>query len=1225
MLHLHYSNRLEQLIEPFAAIVREHQIRNPLEPVTVVVPSRAIQEFLKLRLAECEGVAANLNFPFLRGYLKQIAERAAGEGSEPALKVLDAGGLQIAVFEYLRDAMTAPPSDLAAVQSYITAAHDDPRQQVVRLLQLSGRVAWLIREYSTARRAMLDRWSRAATIAGDGPLRQSERWQRRIYISLFESDGSLRPAWIAHAARAEADRTRWMLLPYAFDAIDDRGLREIQPTRLHFFGLGYAGPEFIRIFARLGAVAEVHIYTLNPCREFWEDVRERNARRPPRAGALVESAEDPFGLESAEESLALRYWGRAGREYIRLLNETTECDFDAHFVEPAPDGGGATLLRRVQQAILTRSPEQPLAHGAGNDARSTPAGDSSALDDGSIRVLECPGVRREIEIAANEIWSLIRRDADTGGTPLRFHQIAIVIPEAVRDQYLVHMESVFAGAHRIPVNLVDRPLAAQSRVAEAVDLLLRLPLGRFTRDEMLRLLTHPALVGRDGATHAHEWAEWCRRIGVRFGADESALADTYVEPKLYHWDYALRQLALGLFMADEPGAEARVFSADGERQYLPFAVSADAGESVALMVRNARALIHDAQALARSELGLADWRRVLIELIATYVYPAERADERVRDLIVEAIDSIHTDGIRSEPVPYEVAQELALARIAEVAAEQGTYAESGVVVGSITALRSLPFRAVFMLGLGEANFPAREPRDPLDLRQAHRRAGDVSPAERDRYMFLETLLAARDRIYLSYVARNPHTGEALEPSAVLRDLQFILRAMIGEAAVKHLALAHPISAYDRRYFADLTPPGEARDQRLETFDRNARRGAQLAALRADLDSHCGSAPPAESDDGLLDRLSDAARGELAPALRLISPPAIVASPEPSRVRLSISALRRYLECPLQGAARYALGLRQEDDGDDGEADDEPLVQSRLESVMMLREVFWRAHGRSDAIAECFDQAYRLSVLRGLAPVGPFAAAARGGQLERLELAIAQAAALEISDLARWQRIAVGGVEEFTEVDRALDPIVLEVDIVRTDGRRVTAIELHGMVGPVPPQLDKSLKLIARGAAKTSDFLEGALSAIVLAAAGEKTPAEFIVLVAGGEQDGGERAKCIRTISPPTPAEARAYLARAASDLLSEENNYFFPIEAVEKVIETRERMAAGDDVAIEEAVHKIREADRASCSTDFGPVRNGRDYRTPLEEIKQRLIERRYGPLLGIFARPKGRKQHARN
>lgn len=1216
MIQLHYSNRLEELIAPIGALVHEDQLRDPLEPVTIVVPGRAVEEYLKLRFSDREGVAANFRFPFLRGFLADIVQRASGSPSRPGLKVLDAAGLQIAVFEYLREALSgAPERDLDALQPYLDAAHGDPRQRVLRMFQLSARVAWLIREYSTSRRTMLERWHRGLTLE-DPRLLETERWQRRIYLSLFESDGTLRTKWITRATSEPQPGMDWRLLPYAFAAIEDRQLREIVPSRLHVFGIGYAGPEFIRMFARLGKLTDLHLYTLNPCREFWEDVRNRGSARPPIVGPLfIDSAEDPFKLE-ADDNLALRYWGRAGREYIRLLNELTECDFDALFVEPVSARTRPTLLARVQQAILTRTPEEQI--GAGNSDRSAATNSedsskreaSSESDDGSIRFLQCPGVRRELEIAADAIWSLIRRDTTTGdipAAPLRFHQIAIVIPEGVRDRYLAQIESVFAGAHRLPINIVDRRFASESRVAEAVDLLLKLPLGRFTRGEMIRLLTHPAIVGIEGEPYAAAWPEWCRRLGVHFGADEHAFDGTYVEPKLYHWDYALKRLALGIFMAGETTAEKRVYRDATGREYLPFETVADESEGVAIMVHKARALIRDAQALAAGELDLASWRTVLTRLITTYVNPPDRDGARVRDAIVGAIESMYPDGIRSEPVPYEVVFELAQKRIVEVESEHGVYAENGIAVGSLSALRSIPFRVTFMLGLGEADFPARAPRDPLDLRQAHRRAGDVSPAERDRYMFLETLLAARDRIFLSYIARDAQTGEALEPSAVIRDLQFILRGMIGSEVLDRLIIAHPVSAHDRRYFADLARPEDERDQRLETFDRNARHDAQMAALRDDLESRCDPVPEELSEGGLIDQLGDVARARIAPHLRIITPPPIVAIHDDSRVRLSLAALRHYLECPLQGAARHALGMSEDDEDDEVDPDEEPISRSRLDEAIVLRDALWRAHGKRENLAGCYDEICRTRVLEGSSPIGPFAEADRTGDLSHLENAIAQAKDLGIPNLDRWQRIAFGGTDEFAEVESSLDPIVLDVDFVRADGRRVTAIELRGRVGPVSPRLDRSFKLIARKAVKVADFLEGGFGAVALAAAGAKLPAKFMATVLGSEIK--RKPNHTRTIEIPRQAEARAYLTQLAIDLLSGGNDYFLPIEAVEAVLPHRH----GSDSAIADAIRSVSEKQPPACKSDYGPVRYARGFRAPIDEIKSGLIERRFGPLMAIL------------
>ena len=109
---------------------------------------------------------------------------------------------------------------------------------------------------------------------------------------------------------------------------------------------------------------------------------------------------------------------------------------------------------------------------------------------------------------------------------------------------------------------------------------------------------------------------------------------------------------------------------------------------------------------------------------------------------------------------------------------------------------------IFVLGLNEAIFPERERSEPLDLRTLKRVAGDVSPAERDRYLFLETILAARERIFFSYIARNAKTGDGLEPSPVIRELQSILRGFVDATTLTKLTVKHPNSRYDLKYFPE---------------------------------------------------------------------------------------------------------------------------------------------------------------------------------------------------------------------------------------------------------------------------------------------------------------------------------------------------------------------------------------------------------------------------------------
>ena len=116
MIRLYYSNRLENLIAPLASAVAEHQRREPLEPVSIVVPNRIVEQFVRYRLAESIGVAANLKFPFLRSYLAELLQ-----STDKNLKILDADELQLILFECLRSSSHRDDSNSKPARDYIQA------------------------------------------------------------------------------------------------------------------------------------------------------------------------------------------------------------------------------------------------------------------------------------------------------------------------------------------------------------------------------------------------------------------------------------------------------------------------------------------------------------------------------------------------------------------------------------------------------------------------------------------------------------------------------------------------------------------------------------------------------------------------------------------------------------------------------------------------------------------------------------------------------------------------------------------------------------------------------------------------------------------------------------------------------------------------------------------------------------------------------------------------
>jgi exodeoxyribonuclease V gamma subunit len=177
--------------------------------------------------------------------------------------------------------------------------------------------------------------------------------------------------------------------------------------------------------------------------------------------------------------------------------------------------------------------------------RVVPATDASPTRtrDASITVLPCPGVRRELEIIAAEIWLAV--DADP---TLKLNEIAVIIPEGVKDAYLAHVGAVFAEAHDLPHTAVDLPLGRTSRIAEALLLMLELPFGAFTRRELLPLCTHPAVMARFPEARPAEWLRLAEELGIVHGADHADHAGTYITRDVLNWDQGIRRVALGAFM-----------------------------------------------------------------------------------------------------------------------------------------------------------------------------------------------------------------------------------------------------------------------------------------------------------------------------------------------------------------------------------------------------------------------------------------------------------------------------------------------------------------------------------------------------------------------------------------------------------------------------------------------------------------------------------------------------
>ena len=1227
MIHLTYSNRTEELLAALAGAVREERARRgPWPAIELVVPNRSVEAYVKLGLAEALGLAANLRVAFLRGLLAELVESAL-----PGQRLGDALSTQARLLALLHDEELLSRPALAEVRQYIlggTSADAIDR----RRCQLAAEVSALFEEYAVSRPELLRGWSSGGRRPTSPPPEAAstiEMWQRELWLELFGA--------------APGSERRELTLSELVQAIatDNKESGQslaaaLRGRSLHVFGVSYVGRAYHAALSAIARHAEVHVYTLNPCREFWEDVettgelRRRLKRQgreplfPSRAQARQPGLaldDDPFGLKDERESLALRLWGRPGRENIRLLDQQGGGDFVGRFISNAEVAGtgAATLLARLQDDILDRA--------------LPPSPDSAAKADGSLRLLPCPGVRRELEVIAGEIWRLVEADPS-----LRLNQIALVIPEAVKDTYLSHVGAVFAEAHELPHSIIDLPLSAGHRLGEAAQALLALPLGGASRRELMPLLTHPALLARFSEASASEWLRLCEDLGIVHGVDHGDHAGTYIERDVLNWDQGIRRLCLGAFVdagrgqgeggGDFASASPVVMGPDAER-YLPVFRPGDEQPGALGFAALARSLLADARFAAGAGAPrlrpLPEWLDFMRGLLVGYLLPVDAEEEGLLARLLAELDKLAELPLGPTPISYRTAWELASHALAGVGGARGQHLAHGVTVTSFVPMRAIPFRVIFVAGLGQGGFPRLGRRSELDLRAARRQPGDVSPREQDLYMFLETLLSARERLVLSYVARDELTGTPLLPSSVLLELRDILRGYLPPAELGRL-FDPPVADMENR--PALRRYQDSPRLRAGTLAHREHRARELGqALRAVLPA--GATMP---DLPALRRAMPAATfAALSDRLGVVGAPArgSAARPETNEpLRVSLAAIRQFLEDPLQGSARFRLRLREVDPDEElADREDEDFELGRPLRTILLREVMLRTLSAGEptpqALTEALARVLEREELRGNAPTGFFAAAQRPtleAILHGWHAAVSghAAAAGGKSATARLLHFGRPGAHELVLGTRR-DPIPLTLP----RGRPVE------IVGRTELQLARpdgaaSLFFSCRSASRDTrtprhrDRLRAFLDHVALSAADMPgAGGAHGALIAWS--DGGDHELEVRRFRPLSPERARSYLASLITAMLAGARDgngqstgvhpYLLPCEAIFNV-----RGGTGNlKRSLVEEIQKLRDdylekGSLLSFSSVNGPVPEAVErHEPPPAEQVERMADERFG------------------
>ncbi|MDD5711200.1 MAG: exodeoxyribonuclease V subunit gamma [Smithellaceae bacterium] len=760
-MKLFTSNRLEVLADRLAEIISAPS-SSPLEQEVIVVQSRDMEKWLSLELATRLGICANIAFPFPNSFVNEAFRTFLPDAATDPRYDLE--NLPWLIMKLLPQFLGEP--SFSQVTNYV---HSEAQSSLevgpsLRSYQLALRIASVFDEYLAFRPEIIRAWEKGTYLTSAV---QIESWQRELWTALVGEAGASHKVRIweefKKAAHGQPSGIRW--------------------SRVFLFGITTLPRFHLDVFVALARHIDVNLFLMSPSSQFWFDTKSDH-----EIGRVMEKMESEYdqGYSLADlyfdrGNTLLASLGGQGRDFFRYL---LDCETEQEDLFAATDISKNSLLAAIQDDILNMTDRTDLGRMV------------ISADDDSLRIHSCHSPLREVQVLHDQL--LYYMEKDPGLLP---KDIIVMTPEI--DTYAPFIEAVFGAAdekYRIPFTIADRTLQEKQTAGTIIDKIFMLCCSRFTAPEVFSLLEQSAVRMRFELSEKdlELIRSWIIATRIRWGIDgqdRTVLGIPAVSGNT--WSAGLDRLLLGYAL---PG-ENRLF-----RGILPYD-GVEGNQSLVLgkFVKFIQILREEQKCLAKPK-ELAEWSAALSRLVERFL-PSDddqwaALDVRNLTVRIKSLENIQrVTGFGAKIGVETIRRHLTLTEASD--GKGYGFLRGGITFCGMVPMRSIPAKVICLLGINGKNFPRQDETLSFDLRARFPRRGDRSRREDDRYLFLETLLSAREKLFISYVGQSIGDNGLIPPSVLVAELtDYIERHFCQREGnmLDRVVVRHRLQGYDKAYF-----------------------------------------------------------------------------------------------------------------------------------------------------------------------------------------------------------------------------------------------------------------------------------------------------------------------------------------------------------------------------------------------------------------------------------------
>ncbi|MEB8432102.1 exodeoxyribonuclease V subunit gamma [Cocleimonas sp. KMM 6892] len=754
MLTIHTSNQLEQLKNQFSKLIKT-PLDNVFATEIVVVQNAGMARWLSMQLADSSGVSANTKFLFpaeFMWHLLRLVSEDIPEKNQCTPETMR--------FHIMRE-LTQNPQDYPEIAHYIGNLE---QQDALATWELSCEISQLMDQYLFYRSHWIRDWEKPEW-------NSDNNWQSRLWKRCVQDRNLIH--WLALQDQFKQ----------SFELLDKSKLDE----RITFFSMSALSPGYIDMLGELGAKTDVHLFMINPCEDiYWGDIQSEKsiAKMDPEAQIYMD-IQNPL----------LASMGKQGRDFIdKLLNlpsyeEQQDYDFDDGIQDDGLQVAGKqpSLLSILQKDIEQLAEPQALAI------------DQITNLDNSLSINACHTAMREIEVLYDQILNEL--DSDPTLAPSDF---VVMMPDV--EKYAAYIDAVFSASNpSLPFSIADREALNVFQIIEALEKLFTLPDSRFDVESVFELLNYTDISDKFDLDNNQIAAcrELAKATNIRWGINAANRKQNQLPYTEEHtWKYALDRILLGYSLGEDVDTlvdsltSEKLFESDRLLSLLAFT---DIEGSEALMLANFKQFtdsIFSIQHWHSLELTLSQWIDKTKHLIQSIM--VENTDQQV---LINAISNLKEMGDFTEfdqLLTYNVFNKMLMSCFQSISANE-KYLGYGITFCALVPMRSVPFKVVALVGMNDGEFPRQDKHHSFDLMADKPLKGDRSRREEDRYLFLESILAARNKLLISFNGLSVKDNSDIPPSVLVNELLETV-SIYTNLEPEALITKHPLQAFSPKYF-----------------------------------------------------------------------------------------------------------------------------------------------------------------------------------------------------------------------------------------------------------------------------------------------------------------------------------------------------------------------------------------------------------------------------------------